>query len=71
MNSNEKETIEIQYQSISGTWQTASVIHDSSDASIFNAMKNLERQIEHRSARTVTGRMRAKGKKTGRIYDMR
>jgi hypothetical protein len=70
MNSNEKENVEIQYQSTTGNWTTANVTADNSDASIFNAMKNLERTIQGR-ANTVTGRIRAKGKKTGRIYDMR
>lgn len=70
MSSNEKESVEIQYQSSTGSWTTANVTFDNSDATIFNAMKNIERTIQGRS-NTVTGRIRAKGKKTGMIYDMR
>ncbi len=70
MSSNEKESVEIQYQSKTGNWTTANLTIDNSDASIFNAIKNLERTLQGRS-NTVTGRIRAKGKKTGMIYDMR
>jgi hypothetical protein len=70
MNSSDKEDVEIQYQSTSGNWTTVHVTAGNSDATIFNAMENLERTIPGRG-NAVTGHIRAKGKKTGMIYDMR
>ena len=69
MSSNEKESVEIQYQTNSGTWIYAATSSDNSDANIFNAMKNVQKRIA--SVSNSNGHIRAKGKKTGRIYDMR
>lgn len=70
MNSSDKEDVEIQYQSTSGNWTTVHVTAGNSDATIYNAMENLERTISGRG-NAVTGHIRAKGRKTGMIYDMR
>lgn len=69
MSSNEKEPVEIQYQTNTGSWISASTSSDNSDANIFNAMRNVQKRIA--SVNNSNGHVRAKGKKTGRIYDMR
>ena len=69
MSSNDKESVEIQYQTNSGTWIYAATSSDNSDANIFNAMRNVQKRIAN--VNNSNGHIRARGKKTGRIYDMR
>ena len=69
MSSNEKEAVEIQYQTNSGSWISAANSSDNSDRNIFTAMQNVQKRIAN--VNNANGHIRARGKKTGRIYDMR
>lgn len=69
MSTTEKESVEIQYQTNTGSWIYASTSSDNSDANIFNAVRNVQKRIAN--VNNSNGHIRAKGKKTGRIYDMR
>ena len=67
--SDNRETVEIQYQQIGGSWRTLNVTSNNLDQTISHAMNNAERNVRKMSG--VNGRLRAKGKKTGSIYDIR
>ncbi len=68
-NESTRETVEIQYQQISGNWRTTNVTANNLDQTIANALINVERTTARMSG--TTGRLRAKGKNSGSIYDTR
>jgi uncharacterized protein len=69
-NSNDsRETVEIQYQQTGGNWRTLQVVNNNLDQTIAHGMDSVENIISKQSGNT--GRVRAKGKKTGTIYDIR
>jgi hypothetical protein len=64
-----RETVEIQYQQTGGNWRTLQVVNNNLDQTIAHGMNSVENIISKQSGNT--GRVRAKGKKTGTIYDIR
>ena len=64
-----RETVEIQYQQTGGNWRTLQVVNNNLDQTIAHGMDSVENIISKQSG--STGRVRAKGKKTGTIYDIR
>lgn len=67
--SSAKETVEFQFQSKSGNWSSGDIGWDNSDNCVAHGMRNLAIRIQGNNQ--ATGHIRAKGTKTGRIYDIR
>jgi hypothetical protein len=68
-NESTREPVEIQYQQISGNWRTINVTATNLDQTIAHALINVERTTARMSG--TTGRLRAKRKNSGSIYDTR
>jgi hypothetical protein len=64
----DRETVEIQFQQKDGNWRTQHVTHDNLDQTISHGMESVQNIISQQSGNT--GRVRARGKKSGRIYDI-
>ena len=64
-----RESVEIQFQEKSGGWRTLHVTRNNQDQTISHGMDDVEHRISKMSS--ATGGVRAKGKVTGTIYDIR
>jgi hypothetical protein len=67
--SNNKEQVDVQLQKKGGMWGTIHTTSNNSDSSINNAMNQVQRTTS--SGVTNNGRVRAIGRKTKSIYDIR
>ena len=67
--SNNKEQVDVQLQKKGGMWVTIHTTSNNSDSSINNAMNQVQRTSS--SGVTNNGRVRAIGRKTKSIYDIR
>lgn len=65
----DKERVEIQYQQKGGNWRTLQIVNNNLDQTIAHGMNSVNKIISRQTGNT--GRIRAKGLKTGTIYDIR
>ena len=63
------ERIDIQFQEKGGNWKTISNLYSTNSQEINRSFVNAEKGI--RNISNATGRLRAKGSISGKIYDMK